>query len=371
MEPMADASAVERMLMEKSKLTGNPIYGCLELTPLCNMDCQMCYVRMSRSEMESQGCLRSSGEWLELGRQMKEAGTLFLLLTGGEPLAHPDFKSIYLGLRQMGMILTVNTNGTLLDEEWAEFFSQNHPRRINITLYGKDKDTYRNLCKYEDGFERAIRAIKLLKDRNVDVKINAIAAKANAEDIKEIIDIGEQLDAPVRTDCYMMPAERERCKPYDLQSRLEPEKAAQINISSLKQEMPPDLFRQYVDQSLDGIKNFIPSDQPRGMSCYAGNCSFTVNWQGNLRPCVVMSGPSANVFEQGFLPAWQTVRSECQKIRLNIRCSQCNLRPVCRTCPACALLETGSYQGVPDYMCRYAEESYRLIKKEAEGMQHE
>lgn len=371
MDQMADASAVERMLMEKSKVTGNPVYGCLELTPLCNMNCQMCYVRMSRSEMELQGQLHSSEEWLNLGNQMKEAGTLFVLLTGGEPLTHPDFKKIYLGLRQMGMILTVNTNGTLIDEEWADFFAQNHPRRINITLYGKDKNAYRNLCKYEDGYDRVIQAIKLLKERNVGVKINAIAARANAEDMREIITIGEKLDVPVRTDAYMMPAERERREPYDLQSRLDPEKAAQINIASLKQEMGSNLFQQYVAQSLERVTKFVPADQPRGMSCYAGNCSFTVNWQGNLRPCVVMSSPSVNAFEQGFMSAWEEVRNACQMILLNIKCSQCYLRIVCRTCPACALLETGSYQGIPKYMCRFAEECYRLLKLEAEAMKDE
>ena len=37
----------------------------------------------------------------------------------------------------MGMILTINTNGTLIDETWADFFAQHPPRRINITLYGR------------------------------------------------------------------------------------------------------------------------------------------------------------------------------------------------------------------------------------------
>ena len=59
--------------------------------------------------------------------QMKEAGTLFVLLTGGELLLYPGFREVYLGLRKMGMILTVNTNGTLLDEGWADFFAQHPP----------------------------------------------------------------------------------------------------------------------------------------------------------------------------------------------------------------------------------------------------
>ena len=74
-----------------------------------------------QQEVQSQGRLRSLDEWISLAKQMKDAGTLFLLLTGGEPLLFPQFKELYCVLKDMGMILTLNTNGTLINEEWAEF----------------------------------------------------------------------------------------------------------------------------------------------------------------------------------------------------------------------------------------------------------
>ena len=106
MDWMDDAATVERMLLERAKQTGTPASGSIELLPLCNMNCDMCYVRLSREELERQGRLRTAEEWLEIGRQMKDAGVLFLLLTGGEPFLYPEFRKVYLGLRQMGMILT-------------------------------------------------------------------------------------------------------------------------------------------------------------------------------------------------------------------------------------------------------------------------
>ena len=135
------------------------------------MNCDMCYVRLSKEEMEKLGRLRTADEWLTLAKQMQEAGTLFILLTGGEPLLYPEFKKVYMGLRKMGMILTVNTNGTLINEKWADFFGKEKPRRINITLYGADERAYEELCHYPGGFERTMRGIRLLKERGVDVKI--------------------------------------------------------------------------------------------------------------------------------------------------------------------------------------------------------
>lgn len=371
MEPMADANNLEQAMMRRAKAQGIPINGSIELTPLCNLKCEMCYVRLSREEMERQGRLRTAEEWLAVGAEMQKAGVLFLLLTGGEPLLYPEFKKVYLGLREMGMILTVNTNGTMIDEEWADFFAQHKPRRINITLYGPDADTYEVLCRNADGYERTVRAVKLLTERGIDVKLGASAAKNNADRVQEIIRCGEELGVPVRTDTYMMPAEREREQPYDRQARLDPVNAARIRIAALKQEMGPETFAQYVSQTLAMVDAFQPSDEPRRMTCYAGSCSFTLNWQGYMRPCVVLAQPSVNVFEAGFEAAWQQIRSACAAVRLNVKCSACRLRPLCRTCAASALLETGSYDGVPEYMCRYAEESYRLVLQEAEKMKHE
>ena len=156
----------EKVLINRAFQKGIPLSASFELSPLCNMNCRMCYVRLSKEEMKEKGRLRTAREWLELAHQMRDAGTLFIILTGGEPLLYPEFKEVYLGLRKLGMIITVNTNGTILDEAWANFFAENPPRRINITLYGTDKETYRDLCRFENGYEKALKGIELLVKRN-------------------------------------------------------------------------------------------------------------------------------------------------------------------------------------------------------------
>lgn len=372
MDLLDGASTVERMILSRAEQKHVPANGSMELLPLCNMNCDMCYVRLSREEMEQRGRLRTADEWLEIGRQMKEAGVLFLLLTGGEPLLFPDFRRLYLELRKMGMILTINTNGTLIDEELAEFFGKNKPRRINITLYGADESTYSNLCHYPGGFEKTIRGIRLLRENGVDVKVGGSLTKANAGDLDRLLDIGEELGVPVRIDTYMMPAVRERSLPYDMQARLDPEEAAKARVHALKREMGPEVFRQYAGQSLERAEHPAPSEEKPGhISCMAGRCSFTINWQGEMRPCVILSEPAVSVFDPGgFEAAWKRISEETAEIVLNAKCSVCRVRHLCRTCAAGALLETGDYEGIPDYMCRYAEETLRLLKLEWEKIQN-
>ena len=368
MDTLEGASSAERALMYKAEQFNIPLTGSMELLPLCNMNCDMCYVRLSRGEMEARGRIRTGAEWLELGRQMARAGTLFLLLTGGEPLLHPDFKEIYLGLKKMGMILTLNTNATLIDETWADFFGQHKPRRINITLYGADGEAYDRLCHYPAGFDRVISAVKLLRQRGVDVKLGASITPANASDVPRMLRIAQELDVPIRMDTYMMPAARERSKPFDQQNRLTPEAAAGARMEALRGEMGQEMFGQYRAQALERMDAFAPAEpEPTPIGCHAGKCSFTVNWQGLLRPCVVLTEPAVPVFETGFAEGWRQVSQAFLQIRFCAKCSSCRLRPVCRTCAAAALLESGAYMGTPEYLCRYAAESERLLR-DPEGL---
>lgn len=371
MEQLEGATTIERQILAQAKLTHTPANGSIELLPLCNMNCDMCYVRLSKEEMEAKGRLRTVDEWLEIGRQMKDAGVLFLLLTGGEPFLHPEFRKLYLGLKEMGMILTINTNGTLVDEDLAEFLGAHKPRRVNITLYGTDEETYANLCHYPGGYEKTLRGIRLLRKYGVDVKVGGSLARANKDDLDKLLDFQNELNIPVRVDTYMMPATRERDLPYNRQSRLDPEEAAEARIHALKREMGPELFRQYVRQAIYQADHPEPvEEKPGHMACMAGQCSFTINWQGEMRPCVILSEPAVSVFATGFQAAWEYLVEETNKIFLNAKCTACRLRHLCRTCAASALLETGSYDGVPEYMCRYAEESLRILREEQENLQH-
>lgn len=365
MEHNESYTSAERLLFAKARSKKIPLNGSLELLPLCNMNCDMCYVRLSHEDMEKQGRLRTVDEWVSVAEQMKKTGTLFLLLTGGEPLLYPDFQKLYLKLLEMGMIITINTNGTLITEEWAVFFGAHKPRRINITLYGSDEQAYANLCHYPGGFQKVVNAIHYLQKNNVDIKLSSSLTCFNQSDMDKIIGLGDSLHIPVRVDTYMMPAVRERNKPYNLQSRSNPTDAAKIRMQCLKKEMGEELFSRYRNAALAEIADIASVNGIRytdQVSCYAGNCSFTINWQGEMRPCVVLSAPAVSVFEVEFEKAWELIVNEVSKIRINTKCTSCSLRPLCRTCAACALLEAGSYDALPDYMCQYAQKSYDFLR---------
>ena len=103
---------IKKYVFQKAAINHIPVSGTFELTPRCNLSCEMCYIRMSAAEEATIGQELTADEWLSLGKQAVDAGMVYLLLTGGEPLQRPDFSEIYSGLAEMEILLTLNTNGT-------------------------------------------------------------------------------------------------------------------------------------------------------------------------------------------------------------------------------------------------------------------
>ncbi|MDI9241819.1 radical SAM protein [Ruminococcus sp. YH-rum2234] len=168
---------------------------------MCNMDCRMCYVRMSRQQQEAICPLRTAQEWLALGEEAKKRGMLYLLLTGGEPFSRPDFREILSGLHRMGFIISINSNGTLIDEEVVEWLKKTPPTRVNLTLYGASNETYVRLCRNPNGFTQVIRAIHLLKEAGITVKLNRSLTPYNARDLEKIIDFAKEEQWMEYTGC--------------------------------------------------------------------------------------------------------------------------------------------------------------------------
>ena len=238
---------------------------------------------------------------------------------------------------------------------------------MNVTLYGPDEETYAGLCHYPGGFERTLRGVRLLREHGVDVRLGFSITKENAPHLARMHAIADALQVPVNVDSYMLPATRERERPFALQVRLLPEDAARVQEDAIRRKT-----RGYAEQARQRLawmrQHAARPAADACMTCMAGRCSFAVNWQGMLRPCVILNRPQADVFALGFAQAWAQVCGEVDAIRTSSACAACPLRALCQTCAASALYETGALNGKPEYLCRMTKETLRLLE-EAAGSQ--
>lgn len=351
-----------------------PLFGTFELSPVCNFACKMCYVRKTNAQLRAEGkSLIPWERWLELAKQCREAGTLYLLLTGGEPFLYPGFRELYSRLHEMGFLIYINTNGTMIDAETVEWLKKHAPCRVNITLYGSSPETYRRICGHADGYDRAMGAIRMLREAGIPVVINASMIPENREDLESIIRTGKDLGLNTRVATYMFPPVRRTREADD--SRFTPEQSAAMYIRKMRCTLSQDAYRCFLrkhdaEQDAQSTDNWGGHDE--FMRCRAGRSTFWVNWEGKMTACGMIDFPLVvHPFEEPFRVCWDALTDRVRTTPVLRGCAGCEKREVCNPCVAMIYAETGTVDERSDYMCRLADGVTDLMKQELEAMEDE
>ena len=350
---------ISTYLHSKGRRLGLPIGGNFELTARCNFNCPMCYVHLSKEQIEKSGKELTGKQWIELAREAKNRGMVFVLLTGGEPFVHPDFFEIYDAMKTMGLMISINSNGSLLKGDILAHLIENPPFRMNISLYGGTNDTYRKMCGLP-AFDTVVENIRALKNAGIDVRINVSITPYNCEDIERIHEISEELGVHVKAASYMYPSIRVNGEKFGCGNRLSAKEAAHCGVQW-------DLLR-FKDEEFNAravnMKNLVqvdeadcPVEMDEGVGCRAGSSSFWMTWDGRMLPCGMMPGPVAYPLEVGFENAWNQIKESTKAIRMPSKCTTCPKRPVCPVCAAVCVTETGAFDQVPEYVCEQTQET--------------
>lgn len=363
MDQLNDANPLEKRLVDKANRARIPITANFELTPTCNLHCDMCFIRMEQQEVRQMGGGRTLEDWLDIARQLKEMGTLFILLTGGEPMLVPHFQELYTRLREMGFILTINTNGTLINEEIARLFQRLKPRRVNVTLYGAGNETYQRLCRSPHGFDQCMNGLKLLKQYGIDTKMNLSIVRENVEDYPKLLDIARSMDIPAEVNSYMFSCTRSTCTAKrDIPTmRLDAEQAAQAEMTYLRYKHG-DTFPQYARNLVWQLQSHTLQTPGVGLDCRAGKSSCWFDWRGRMTPCCVMETPAVELKDKTVAEAWQTIIGQCEQLPIHTECKDCSLRSICDVCYAAACHEKQACGNV-DFLCRMSQTKYQALQQ--------
>lgn len=157
----------------------------------CNLACKYCYyLEKNKLYPTAQRHLMSDEMLEQFTREYIEAQTMNQVLFtwhGGEPLLRSiDFyrkalslQQKYAGSRRIDNV--IQTNGTLLTDEWCEFFAQNH-WLVGISIDGPqpDHDHYRLTAAGKPSWKKVMQGIKLLKKHGVEWNAMAVVNAYNA-----------------------------------------------------------------------------------------------------------------------------------------------------------------------------------------------
>ena len=327
-----DAVEIESVYNEffsfHTRKKGLPYHGAFELTPLCNLNCRMCYVRLSPEQMGERSLLPAE-TWIRLIDQAAAAGMMSAALTGGECLAYPGFDEVYLHLQALGIQTKVLTNGILLNEERIRFFQRYPPALLQVTLYGASEEEYEQVCGARR-FEAVLGNISRAEEAELPLVISITPNRFLPDGGEALLKLAASLDLP-----------------YEINSCLfTPQPGTGREKDSVDIELE-DYIRLYALRAQLNGTSLVPVDiaelpepagrsekQVTGLLCGAGMNNFTIQWDGAMVPCSSLFQIKAYPLQNGFEAAWETIHEAALRFPIPAECEACGYRGLCSVCPA-------------------------------------
>lgn len=333
--------ALKQELTLWAKLDQFPLYATMELTPYCNLKCPMCYVRLDPIAAAKQGRMMSGKQWLEIARQARDMGLFYATLTGGEPLMHPDFWEIYEGMREMGILVSIYTNGCLIDEKVVERFKANPPLNIKMSIYGASDETYETMCGVKNGFTKAARAIDLMKEAGLTFYCTSTIVHENLHDVAAMYLFAHQKGIKFFHTSAVTNSARDALSTPN-QSKLQVFEQ-NWTLEKLEKEMHPN------------------RDMAPFALCPGHTIAFFMTWHGHMQFCSFVNQPYAQIGEEIDMPAaWKKVLEQAAAVTIPEECATCEHYMFCKRCPGLLASESGDPSKAHPAFCQQAADFHRV-----------
>lgn len=314
-------------LQNRARETDTPYSGHFELTPLCNLDCKMCYVHLNNDQLKGKQLL-STTEWITLIQQSIDAGMIKATLSGGECLTYPGFDDVYLYLQSKGITTSILTNGTLLDKRRIDFFQAHRPRKIQISLYGSSDDSYEKVTGkrlFSTVFDNIIRA----RDAGLPIKISITPSKYLLPDLKNTLHLVNDIKVPYAINIGLMTPRADTKRDiigHDISID------DYIEILSFNRSLNNRIVKPGIDISYPDVTGIDTVN--KGVKCGAGRSTFAINWLGIMNPCTQMNSIVSHPLRDGFKSAWKSINIEVKSFPRFIDCENCKYSNICNYCAA-------------------------------------
>jgi len=322
----------------------------IEVTRRCPLECQHCYNNLPMGDHDARSREMTTVEHFRMLDELVEMGCFWLLYTGGEIFARKDFLEIYTYAKQKGFLITLFTNGTLINEKIADYLVEWPPFAIEITLYGRTKETYEALTQIPGSYEKCLRGIELLRERHLPLKLKTVATSINKHEISAMRRFAEEgLGVEFKCDGQINP--RIDCSQSPLAVRLTPEEVVALDLNAPKGISE---YRRLVKHDFDNPPSLAQIDTT--YFCGGGMNSFAVNAYGEMGICVISQQETFDIRQSGLKPAWEhslhDVRTR-KRTRVT-KCIQCRIQSICGMCPANGEMENGDRESPVSFLCNVA-----------------
>ncbi len=327
-----------------------PFSGTIELTQRCNNRCTHCYNNLPINDRNARHRELTYQEYCRLIDEITAVGCLWLLMTGGEIFVRKDFLEIYTYARQKGLLISLFTNGTLITPDIADYLEKHPPFSIEITLYGRSRQTYEQITGVPGSFERCMQGMRWLKERELPLELKTMAITLNKHEIWEMKQFVEtELGLEFKFDPIINPRCDGSREPLDV--RLTPAEVVELDLKD------PDRITEWNEfcEQFNG-QNFSAQQSDLLWKCGGGQYSFAIDPYGMLRMCILSFSETYDLRRGSFQEGWEQFLYQIKqkKITRQTKCVSCGIIDMCGMCPANAELECKDAEAPVDFLCQIA-----------------
>ncbi len=275
----------------------------VELTYRCNLDCSFCY-----NDLGLRGEPLTKDEYFRFFDELAELQVLNLTLSGGEPLAHPEFLALGARARELGFVVRIKSNGHALRGEMARRIRDEvDPFLIEVSLHGATAATHDRQTRVPGSFERLLANLREILDLGLRVKINSTLTLWNEDEAEGMLDLAASLGLPIQVDPEVSPRDDGDRGPM----AISPTREGVRRLFALQAERA-----RAAREGAQGGETAIGLAIARGADdgtlpapvekhCGAGSAGVAVDPYGNVYPCVQWRRPVGNLHRQTIREIWQ------------------------------------------------------------------
>lgn len=260
----------------------------VELTYRCNLDCFYCY-----NDANLAGTPLSRAQYETFFDDLAAMRVMNLALTGGEPLAHPDFFPLGARARALGFMVRVKSNGHALSQRLARRLKDEvDPFVVDVSLHGAKAATHDRQTRVEGSFDRLMRNLDTMAELGLRVKLNATLTAWNEAEVAPMFALADARGLPLTFETVVSPRDDGDAEPQTIAAS-RAGVLAYLRLEAARRGRPP------------GGESTVPRDEPPlGKNCGTGSSTLTVDPHGNVYPCVQLRWPVGNLHQQSVQEIW-------------------------------------------------------------------